>query len=80
MRRLNAHPGAAPGRLIEGILEQPCTPVDDVITTGSSMLRAPEAAGDGCVGIRTMLFGGSDRDRLEEAAPLHTIFTQDDLL
>ena len=56
--------------------------VDDVITTGSSVLRALEAAGDGCAGIHTILFRGSDQDRarLEEAAPLHTIFTQDNLL
>lgn len=70
------------GRLIEGMLEPPYILVDDVITTGSSVLRALEAAGDGCAGIHTILFRGSDRDRarLEEAAPLHTIFTQDDLL
>lgn len=70
------------GRLIEGILERPYILVDDVITTGSSVLRALEAAGDGCAGIHTILFRGSDQDRarLEEAAPLHTIFTQDDLL
>ena len=61
-------------------MEWPCTPVDGVITTGSSVLRALEAAGDGCVGVHAMLFGGGDRDRLEEAAPLHAIFTQDDLL
>lgn len=35
--------------------------VDDVITTGSLVLRAPEAAGDGCVGVHTMLFGGATR-------------------
>ena len=70
------------GRLIEGMLEPPYILVDDVITTGSSVLRALEAAGDGCAGIHTILFRGSDRDRarLEGAAPLHAIFTQDDLL
>ena len=63
-------------------MERPCTPVADVITTGSPVLRALEAAGDGCVGVHTILFRGSDHDRarLEAAAPLHMIFTQDDLL
>ena len=70
------------GRLIEGMLEAPYILVDDVITTGSSVLRALEAAGDGCAGIHTILFRGSDQDRarLEEAAPLRAIFTQDELL
>ena len=70
------------GRLIEGILEAPYILVDDVITTGSSVLRALEVAGDGCAGIHTILFRGSDQDRarLEGAAPLHAIFTQEDIL
>ena len=70
------------GRLMEGILERPYILVDDVITTGSSVLRALEAVGDGYAVMHTMLFRGSDRDRtrLEEAAPLHAIFTQDELV
>lgn len=69
------------GRLIEGMMEPPCILVDDVITSGSSVLRALEAAGAPCVGIHAILFRGSERDRLrlEEAAPLHYIFTQEDL-
>lgn len=68
--------------LIEGMATPPCIMVDDVITTGSSVLRALESVDVGCVGIYTILFRGSDQDRarLEAAAPLHHIFTQDDLL
>lgn len=68
------------GRLVEGVSEPPYVLVDDVITTGSSVLRAAAAAGDGCVGIRAILFRGTekDRERLEGTAPLSYIFTQDD--
>ena len=70
------------GRLVEGMLEPPCILVDDVITSGASVLRALEAADAPCVGIHTILFRGSEQDRanLEAAAPLHHIFTQDELV
>lgn len=70
------------GRLIEGISESPYVLVDDVITTGSSVLRAAGAAGDGCAGIYTILFRGSvqDRSRLEDVAPFWCVFVQDDII
>ena len=73
------------GSLIEGLPAEPAVIVDDVITTGSSALRAAASLKDvgvSCASICCVLFRGTaeDQDIIQQMAPLSYIFAGSDFI
>lgn len=73
------------GSLIEGLPVEPAAIVDDVITTGSSSLRAAASLQDigiSCASISCVLFRGTmqDQDIIQQIAPLSYIFAGSDFI
>ncbi|MDA8008144.1 MAG: hypothetical protein MPK75_00230 [Alphaproteobacteria bacterium] len=76
--------GHGMGREIEGIARGPAVVVDDVVTSGKSILGAHEAitrAGIECRHAACLVFRGTDadRERIESGLRFEAVLTEDDL-